>query len=210
MRKPRAGKRGAGRPTDSAVGGDAVLETAARLLRELPPARVTVSLVAREAGVDPALVRYYFGDRSGLLLAVVDRMILSLPSQRSAPQDGAAALEARITDALRFTRSAKNMHRLMVDELSDAKSVEVRDRLRAMNLRALGLFDDLFRRDGGEELRRVDPLFLHLMLIGIFDFFVSAQPVVRNIAPKDADMEDLASAFEAFVVDVVLNGVRKR
>jgi AcrR family transcriptional regulator len=210
MGKPEKSKRGAGRPTDSAVGREAVLETATRLLRELPPARVTVSLVAREAGVDPALVRYYFGDRSSLLLAVVDRMILSLPSQQSAGQDGAAALEARITDASRFTRSAKNMHRLMVDELSDAKSADVRDRLRAMNLRALDLFDDLFRRDGGEELRRVDPLFLHLMLIGIFDFFVSAQPVVRNIAPKEADMEDLASAFEAFVIDVVLNGIRKR
>jgi len=41
-------KRGQGRPTD-AVGKDAVLNKATELLQELPPARVTTSLIAREA-----------------------------------------------------------------------------------------------------------------------------------------------------------------
>lgn len=210
MAKAGQQKRGAGRPTEGAVGREAVLQAATRLLRDLPPARVTVSLIAREAGVDPALVRYYFGDRANLLLAVVDHMISSMPWEASSQADPVAALTERITNTSRFTRSAKNMHRLMVDELADAKSADVRERLREMNLRAVDLFKDLIDQDGGAELRPVDPFFLHLALIGMFDFFLSAQPVVRSLAPKDADMDELAQGFEAFVVDLVLNGVRKR
>ena len=67
MGKTDVVKRGKGRPAEQSVGRDTLLETAKRLIKVLPPARVTISLIAREAGVDPALVRYYFGDRSKLL-----------------------------------------------------------------------------------------------------------------------------------------------
>jgi TetR/AcrR family transcriptional regulator len=203
-------RRGQGRPADNIVGREAVLTTATRLLQELPPARVTITLIAREVGVDPALIRYYFGDRTKLLFAVVERLFANAPAEIDATSDPLALLESRIRHTARFTRSTKHVHRLMVDELADAKSADARKRHGEMNMRAVRGFATLMERDGGRTLREVNPLFLHVALVGLFDFFVSAQPVVRNLVPERTDMTKLGNDFEDFVVDLVLNGIRKR
>lgn len=203
-------KRGQGRPSDNVVGREGVLAKAIELLQDLPPARVTVSLIAREAGIDPALIRYYFGDRAKLLLAVVERLIADAPAELAGSDDPTAVLERRIRHAAHFTRSTKHVHRLMVDELADAKSAEARKLQGEMNMRAVSSFANLMQRDAGEELREINPLFLHVALVGLFDFFVSAQPVVRNLVPEGTDMDKLGDEFEDFIVDLILNGIRKR
>ena len=192
------------------MGREAVLAATRKLLHDLPPARVTTSAIAREAGIDPALVRYYFGDRTNLLLAVVDEMIGDAPMVNADEADPVAVLAKSIQNTARFTRSTRHIHRLMVDELADAKSAEVRERLGQMNAFAIQDFAKLMERDDGRELRKVDPLFLHIALIGLFDFFVSAQPVIRALVPEGTDMDALAAKFEAFVTDLVLEGVKAR
>lgn len=205
-------KRGQGRPVagETSVGREALLEAATKLLQELPPAKVTISSIAREAGTDPALVRYYFGDRTALLLAVVDRMAASLPKEFPDSNDRIATLVAHIHGTFRFTRSAKHMQRLMIDELADPKHPEARARTRAMNQGAVDFYAELIKRDGGESLAPADPLFLHLALVGIADFFVSAQPMVEMLAPEGADIDQLARDYEKFVIDMLLNGLKKR
>lgn len=210
MAKVATKKRGQGRPSDNGVGREGVLAKAIELLQELPPARVTISLIAREAGVDPALIRYYFGDRAKLLLAVVERLVSAAPAELAGSSEPKAVLERRIRHTAHFTRSTKHVHRLMVDELADAKSTEARKLQGEMNMRAVDAFADLLARDGGAELRAVNPLFLHVALVGLFDFFVTAQPVVRNLVPDGTDMDKLGTEFEEFIVDLVLNGIRKR
>lgn len=210
MAKGVTKRRGQGRPSDNAVGRETVLNKAMELVQDMPPARVTISLIAREAGVDPALIRYYFGDREKLLLAVVEKMLATVPpdiDERAEPSD---VLEARIRNTARFTRSTKHVHRLMVDELADAKSADIRRRQGEMNMRAVTAFAHLLARDAGKELRDVNPLFLHVALVGLFDFFVSAQSVVENLLPDGANMDAVATEFEDFIVDLLLNGIRKR
>jgi len=210
MTRTKSTKRGQGRPTENGVGRDTVLATARRLVKELPPARITISLVAREAGVDPALVRYYFGDRGSLLLAVADAMLHDLPQPTVEPVEPAAVIEYAIRRTATFTASTKHIHRLMVDELADSKSTDVGRRLGEMNRGAVQAFADLMARDGGATLRSVDPLFLHVALLGLFDFFTSAEPVVRHLIPEGTDPAALARAYEDFVTDLVLNGIRAR
>lgn len=203
-------KRGKGRPADNTVGREAVLATAKRLIKEHPPARVTISLIAREANVDPALVRYYFGDRSNLLLAVAESMLNDSPRPEAGSLEPLEAIEQSIRRTARFTSSTKHIHRLMVDELADAKSVETGRHLGELNRRAVKALDELMERDAGATLRKVDPAFLHVALLGLFDFFVSAEPVVRQLAPEGADMKALSAAYEDFVADLLLNGLKTR
>jgi AcrR family transcriptional regulator len=206
MAKP---KRGQGRPADTGVGREAIVAATRKLLQELPPARVTISSIAREAGVDPALVRYYFGDRSNLLLEVVDSMLANARFEGDEGEDTVASLRRHVGQILRFTHSARHMQRLMIDELAEAKSAEVRSRHREMNVQAIGFYEKLMA-DKDADFRSVDPMFLYLTLIGIFDFFVTAEPMIRNVVPEGTDMQALEKRFEAFVVDLVLNGLRNR
>jgi len=209
MAKASTKARRQGRPQD-AVGEEAVLAKATELLQDMAPARVTTSLIAREAGVDPKLIRYYFGDREKLLLRVVERLIADAPTAEQISDEPVARLERTIRHTAHFTRSTKHVHRLMVDELADAKSAEIRKLQGRMNMRAVETLREMMAQVDGQPLREVNPIFLHVMLVGLFDFFVSAQSVVRNLVPEGTDMEALGAEFEDFIVDLILNGIRKR
>ncbi|WP_404714108.1 TetR/AcrR family transcriptional regulator [Sphingomonas sp. MMS24-J13] len=209
---PAAGeKRKKGRPATAAagVGREAVLAAATRLLQVLPPNQVTIIAIAREAGADPAMIRYYFGNREALLLAAVKRL-----TELGDPMPGIDrpldALQDYIKRTFRFTRSAKYMQRLMIEELDSARSPELLDQVREWNWAPVEFYEDIAKSDGGKELAPFDALFLHLAVIGISDFFVSGAPLVRLLAPPGTDMAELDRKYETFVTQLLLNGLRKR
>jgi len=204
-------KRKQGRPfaAEGGVGREGVLAAATRLLQTLPPNQVTIIAIAREAGVDPALIRYYFGNREALLLAVVQRLAEEgdpLPS----PDQPLEALEQNIHRVFRFTRSAKYMQRLMIEELDSASSPDVLERVREWNLDPVEFYDAIRESDAGKELAAFDPLFLHLAVIGISDFFVSGAPLIRLLVPEGTDLTELDKKYEAFIIRLLLDGLRKR
>ncbi|RZF64033.1 TetR/AcrR family transcriptional regulator [Sphingomonas populi] len=204
-------RRRKGRPAGSGGGAirESVLAAALALLRTLPPNRVSIAAVARAAEVDPALVRYYFGSREALLLEVAQLLAESDPPEY-ASEHPVAALEEFIHRTFRFTRSAKYMQRLMVEELSGARSPAVRDQVRAWNRGPIEFYEHLKRDAEGEELADFNPLFLHLAIVGISDFFVSGQALIKLLVPPDSDMAALEHDYERFVVRLLLDGLRER
>ncbi len=207
MPKSNAPKRGQGRPSDGGVGRAVIIESTKQILRELPPGRITISLVARKAGVDPALVRYYFKDRSNLLLEVVNDLLGGIPQAPEYGGNPAEFIRERVHDTHKFSRSAKHMQRLMVDELADSRSEAIRERHRELNLAAVAAYRNVGQQDANGLLRQFDPLFLYLAVVGIFDFFVSAEPMIRSLVPPGTDLDALAADYEKFVEDLLLNGL---
>jgi AcrR family transcriptional regulator len=207
----KGNKRKQGRPVgaEAGVGREGVLAAATRLLQTLPPNQITIVAIAREAGVDPALIRYYFGNREALLLATVKRL-----TEAGDPLPGtdrpAEALKEHIHRTFRFTRSAKYMQRLMIEELDSASSTDVLDQVREWNRAPVDFYETIAASDNGKELAPFDALFLHLAVIGISDFFVSGAPLVRLLAPPETDLAELDKKYEAFVTELLLNGLRKR
>ena len=203
-------KRGQGRPVagENDVGRERLLAATEKLLRELPPARVTLARIAQEAGVDPALVRYYFGNRTALLLAVTDRVTRN--PQHATKLSGAPdiALAAHIRRTLKLTRSAPFMHRLF-EELVQADDDTARDRVRDMNLDLVAFYRSVLKADAGETMLTVNPLFLHLLVLGASDFFATAEPMIRELVPSNANMDKLAESFQEFLVKIVADGLRK-
>lgn len=205
-------KRGKGRPVSGKndVGRERLLAVTEKLLRSMPPARVTMSRVAREAKVDPALVRYYFGNRTTLLVAVVDRVTAHGLHGVQRKHEPTVALADHIGKTVQFVRSATFMHRLIIDELAQAGTQASRARVRSMNLDLVEFYRELLRHDGGSELVATDPLFLHLTVLGASDFFSSAEPLIRELLPAGTNMEKLTAGFQKFLVKLVLDGLRKR
>ena len=205
-------KRGQGRPVtgENDVGRERLLIATEKLLRTMPPARVTISRIAREANVDPALVRYYFGNRAALLVAVVDR-VTAHPQRNTQPKDKpTVALADHIARTVQLVRRAPFLHRLINDELNDVGTEETRTRVRGMNLDLVEYYRSLLQNDGGRELVETDPLFLYVAVLGVSDFFASAEPLIRELLPDDIDMEDVSADFQAFLIRLILDGLRKR
>lgn len=205
-------RRGKGRPTSeqSGVGREALISAARELLQELPPAQVTSTAVARRANADPALVRYYFGNRENLLFEVAQQ--IGAEANRQVADEGVPAelLAEMIRHTFRFTRSAKHMQRLMIEELDSASSPRVREKMREWNRHPLANYERIQELDGGETLNRFDPLFMHLAVVGICDFFVSGAPLIELLAPEDTDMDELGAQYEAFVTRLLTEGVKTR
>lgn len=213
MMTTRKTRRGKGRPNagERGVGREALIAAARKLLQELPPAQVTIAAVGREAGADPALVRYYFGNREALLFEVAQQ--IAEPEDQAGPDaelTPARQLEELIHRTFRFTRSAKYMQRLMAEELSSAKSPEIQQKLREWQHSPVKAYQQIMERDGGAVLNPFDALFLHLAVVGISDFFHSGAPVVRMLVPEDTDLAELEQRYESFVTNLLLDGLRKR
>src|SRR5579885_3188212 len=64
-------RRARGRPATTAlsVGAETLVLKACELLREVSPRELSLLRLARYAGVDRSLIRYYFTDRSSVLFA---------------------------------------------------------------------------------------------------------------------------------------------
>jgi AcrR family transcriptional regulator len=205
-------RRGKGRPTasDSGVGREALVCAARELLQELPPAQVTSTAIARRANADPALVRYYFGNRENLLFEVAKQ--IGEEANRPPPDDGdpIELLADMIHNTFRFTRSAKHMQRLMIEELDSASSPEVREKMRDWNRQPIANYARIQELDRAGKLRPFDPLFMYLAVVGISDFFASGAPLIELVAPDGTDIAELGREYENFVVELISDGLRKR
>jgi AcrR family transcriptional regulator len=191
------------------VGRDVIVGAARQVLEKLPPHQATFSSIARKAGVDPALVRYYFNSREKLLLAVIEDILTDWsvhhPSAATSPS---ARLAAQISDMLDFALQVRSMQRLMIDECAESKSAEVRRRVRDMNAGRVNFYTMLMHTEGKPAREATDPLFMHVAVIGLCEFFAAAQAMIRPLAPAGMDPDELAARYKKFIVRLVLDGLR--
>jgi len=214
-RPVKARRRAQGRPTDAAdtVGPEALIKAARELLDRLPPAKVTRAAVARHAGVDPSLIRYYFRDRDSLLLAVVERIVAD-GRARYVPSQAASAAERlrdRVRAVFQFNATYPFFHRLVTEELAPSASREAREALQRMAGSAIAGYDELLKeglRDGS--LRRVDPMLLHIAVTGMCEFFVSLGIVVKDALGKGVSQPNAAKRYADLVASLVVDGLRPR
>lgn len=209
---PPRQKRSRGRPTDrGAVGRAAIITAASQLLEKLPPHEVPNVVIARKAGVDPALVRYYFSNRDELLFAVVENIIATWTATHPDPHaPPATRLSAHISDMLDFSCRVRSIQRLMIDGCAEAKTASVRARVRELNAGAVRYYSQLLHLEGDEAESSTEPLFMFIAVIGLCEFFAAAQSMILPLAPKHLDAKELAQRYEAFIRKLVLDGLRSR
>jgi TetR/AcrR family transcriptional regulator len=206
-------KRSRGRPAshERAVGRDAIVIAAAQLLETLPPHKVPNVLIARRAGVDPALVRYYFGNREELLIAVVEHILTTWAATHPPPDaPPAERLSSHVGDMFEFSCRVRSMQRLMIEGCAEAKTPSVRARVRELTGPALQRYAKFLHLEGDQADSSPDPLFMHVAIIGLCEFFAAAQAMILPLAPKHMDAKELARRYETFIRRMVLDGLRSR
>jgi TetR/AcrR family transcriptional regulator len=169
-----------------------------------------MTMIAREAGVDPALIRYYFGDRETLLLAVVDELLLSARQPTpTGPMTAETFFNWRVMRTLSFARSARSMQRLLIDELVESAKPSIREVVMKRNASAISFYESVQKAQVTEEVADVDQLFLYIAILGMCEFFTAAQSIVRPLAGEGVDPKELSDRYGEFVVNLLLNGLLK-
>ncbi len=215
--KSRRKRRARGRPPDTgaSVGAEAIVRHVCELLRELAPRDVTLLRVAQHAGVDRSLIRYYFKNRSSLLLAAARHLFAQLQAALATVESiPATRPEERIRESgralLRFQIKHPYFHRLMVDEVVNSDHPDAQAFFKSFTAGAVGdhraTAAAIARHPG---MRAVDGAFLYIALIGMCEFFVTGAPILQVAFGKGYDVEAVNRAFENFVADYVVDGLRK-
>jgi len=216
-RQPQTSPRRPGRPAGTRAGEarDALLAAAHELMAEKGYPRVTVREVAERAGVQPGLVNYHFGSKTGLLRSVVgsvseemlDRIHQAIGAKGST-EERFRALVHGIVEAI---NAAPYAPRLMVEQIlfADADVVEeFVERFARPNLAAiLELLGD-GRRDGS--IRDVDPRFMIPSLVGACVFFFLSSPIVRRLYDIDEIDSEITREFASHAAELILHGISTR
>lgn len=176
-----------------------LLDAAEALFGAQGYAATSIRAVADQAGTNPALVHYYFGNKQDLLIAVLDRAFEPAAADIRKLAQASAGRKPGLDDIMALLSSTASHHpnlpRLLVREVM----------LSAGDLRSLFLERYAGRLGGAlvpvvEEMRRrgiINPQFdapaLTLMLLSLSMFPVIAQPVAEPILGVDYSPSGQAS-----------------
>lgn len=214
-RKPKQRARGRPRDNGASVGADAIVMEVCELLREVAPRDVTLLRVAQHARVDRSLIRYYFKNRSSLLLAAARHLFAQLQNELAGLERiPAEAPETRIRESaralLRFQIKHPYFHRLMVDEVVNSDQPDALAFFKSFTstgVRGHRDIADSIARDAN--MRRVDGAFLYIALIGMCEFFVTGAPILKVAFGRDYDVAAVNQQYERFLTDYVVDGLHR-
>ncbi len=214
----RRKRRAAGRPDQgNSVGGDKIVESALQLLKHTSPEKLTVVEVAAQAHVDPALVRYYFGDKKGVLHAAAKRLLDQVQDRGQVLLAGEGTFEQRVRHRLEALIEALQDHprfmQLVINEVyavdGDSAPDEVKD-LQTVADRGLALTRALLQGRGETRVRDVDARYLHIAILGLCTFFMEAKPLLRVLFESDYEEGRMTSAYVDFATALLTRGLLAR
>ena len=189
--------RGKGRPprTEPGVGREAIIDAARELLRVRPPGKVTREEIARFAGVNPALIRYYFGDKSNLLTAVVeaigDENLRRLRAALDRRGTATEKLRRRIDLIMQMHIENPYYHQLIFEQLWQGESQLQKRLARKMVVPFYAEFKQIItegQRRG--EFRDVDPRLVHVAALSMCELFINAPYSAEGAIPERAGLAE--------------------
>ena len=180
-------------PTADANSRDQILDAAEQLFAAQGFARTTIKDIGREAGVNSALLYYYFADKDQLYREVLRRFVSRLVARTMTALTSEGTPDARVRSLLRAQAELlianPQFPRLMVRELAESEGTHAVEQFhllasttfkRLCELIEEGQQAGLFRKD-------VDPRFGAISTIAQVVYFFIARPAVRVLLKTGPD-----------------------
>ncbi len=191
-----------------------LLEAASDLMIERSSIEVSLSDIAQKSGVNAALVKYHFGNKDGLLLALLARdaaiEMSNLEYLLAQPITPTEKLKLHIAGIIRAYRRFPYMNRLIHCLLHES-SAEAADEVSKFFVAPLLDFHRRLLAEGikAGEFRKIDPVLFYTSLIGACDhlfFGRHAMSRATGVGPvTDEVCRDYIKHMEALICGGMLN-----
>ena len=197
---------------------DQILDAAERLFAEQGFPRTTIKQIGQAAGVNSALLYYYFADKERLYHEVLQRLVGGLVARTvsTLAAEGPPAARLRAFLEAQAEALAANPHfpRLLVRELADsdaAHAVEQLQLLAATTFRRLCDLIEEGQRDGAFR-SELDPRFAAISTMAQVAYFFIARPAVRVIldAGPAGPSPAVVRAYASHAADFALAALARR
>jgi TetR/AcrR family transcriptional regulator len=211
MRTTAPGRQGPRERRDPEATRRALLAAGAELFSERGFDGVSIEDLAQRAGVNKALISYHFRGKRGLYAAILESSFRSLAQRLEALEESARSARVVLRGILgafeELARERPGFPTLFLREvLSTGLDPVVVPHLVAI----LGVSRRLAERGAREGLlRRVDPLLLHLGLVGSVVFFLATEPARRK-AVREGGLPVVMpepGAFLRYLEELTLRGL---
>jgi AcrR family transcriptional regulator len=202
-RKPGARKRGTARTM--------LLQAARDVMAESNDVDVPLSRIAARCGLNSALVKYYFGNRQGLLFALMDdilsRGIHQMQELSTMEMDPVEKLKLHIrgmvTVYFRYPFINRVFHKLFLDpEFGDKMATQVSTPL-TMAQKAL-----LTEAVEAGMIKPIEPMYFYFIVVGACDHLFFGHHVMRAAYGIDRIDDALMRDYANVLIDLIMNGLR--
>jgi len=190
-----------------------LLDTASAIMREGDIVDISLSELSLRSGLNSALVKYYFGNKAGLMKALLDRdmtaITLSVDALLSKEMDPVAKLQLHLGKMVDTYYATPYLNRLLMRLVRDSDDDEAR-RIADTYLVPLHKAYDRLIREGVKKgvFRNVDPQLFYFSATGAADRFFSARLVLRHCFGQDTLTEELRERYKAHIIDLIMAGIR--
>lgn len=201
--------------TDEMSSRDQLLEAAAALMIERSSVEVSLNEIAAKSGLNSALVKYYFGNKAGLMMALLRRAL----GPSIAQLDELLAMDLAPMDKLRIHISGvvntyfrhpyvnRLVHRILAedgDTYGEMIAAEITTPIVRCQQKIL---------QGGYEsgdFRKVDPMLFYYHVIGACDHLFYGRYSMRHSFGVEGISNDLKRDYIVHLCTTILDGVAAR
>lgn len=189
-----------------------LLDTASRLMREGDMVDVSLSELSKQSGLNSALVKYYFGNKAGLLVALIEReweaIVRSVDALLAKDVDPETKLRIHMAGVVDNFFRTPYTHRLLMRLIRESEPVEAQRLADSYLKPLLDAYDALIGEGVAKGVfRPVDPQLFYFTVIGAADRFFSARLVLKHCSDTDVLDEALRDRYRAHLNDFVVAGI---
>ena len=200
------------RDAQSASGSsrDQLLAATAALMIETGSIDVPLSEIAARSGLNSALVKYYFGGKSGLLVAlandVLGRALIQLDDLMQMDLDPVEKIKLHIkgviTTYYRYPFVNRLLHALFLQSDTAAEVGQNICRPLANTQQQL-----LEQAEQAGLIRPIDPLMFFFIVLGACDHLFFGQNILKHAFSVDTIDDDLRRRYTDTLIDLILRGL---
>lgn len=192
---------------------DQLLDTASRLMSDRHGINVSLSEIAEHSGLNSALVKYYFGNKEGLLVALVERdaavelqRVRHLLDMDISPTE---KLRVHIAGIVNVFFRRPYLNRLM-HSLLDQSDAELGRHIAQVFVRPLMELQQQLLEQGVKtgEFKQVEPVLFYVNLLGSCDHLFNARWELQSIVGGAGVTDAVRERYIDHVSDIFINGLR--
>ncbi|MGE6696485.1 TetR family transcriptional regulator [Hyphomonas sp. NPDC076900] len=195
-------------------GREMLLEAAGELMSEIGSIDVSLHQIAKRAGVTAPLVKYHFGSKDGLLLALAQRdtaqSIKQLTELMAMNLDPATKLRVHIQGIIRTYSRFPYLNRLLEHFLDDPEAEGTRQIWSSFLLPLIEAQKQIITAGiAAGQFREVDYKYVYFLINGACQYIFSTRITLREMIGEKKVGQELAREYAAFAAETVLRGIAK-
>lgn len=203
------------KPADSEVPAGArelLLQNASDIMREGDIVDISLSELSLRSGLNSALVKYYFGNKAGLMKALLDRdvagIVRSVDALMAKDMPAEQRLRRHIGAMVDTYYNTPYLNRLLMRLVRESDPEEAR-RIADSYLSPLSRAYDKLIVDGVREgaFRNVDPQMFYFTATGACDRFFASRLVLKHCYDTDALTDALRDRYREHCIDFIMAGI---